>query len=254
MAICNRALHDVRDRVCQSVFGVDQSVSVTEGDSVTLQSDVTDIQSYYLTLWRFGDDGFTIARINRDKIIYSDISTFRDRMVLDDQTGSLTITNSRIKHSGLYKMEISNSIGTSVKKFHLTVFMRRLRTAPHFKAKRPVRDDCQYRLRSMSTTIHWKVTSRCTAHLDSPGYAERAERFNSFQCDRSLTLKWFIMGPTERKRRREHQKVNFMQISSDKRRAAVNRLKQLASQDYDTLWKRKDTSQKYVLNEAALHL
>ncbi|KAA0712028.1 hypothetical protein E1301_Tti012763 [Triplophysa tibetana] len=108
------------------VFGVDpdgvKSVSVMEGESVTLHSDVTDIQSYYLTLWRFGDDGFTIARINKDKIIYSDISTFRDRMVLDDQTGSLTITNSRIKHSGLYKMEISNSTGTSVKKFRLTVY------------------------------------------------------------------------------------------------------------------------------------
>ncbi|XP_056615446.1 uncharacterized protein LOC130430379 [Triplophysa dalaica] len=99
-----------------------KSVSVMEGESVTLHSDVTDIQSYYLTLWRFGDDGFTIARINRDKIIYSDIPAFRDRMVLDDQTGSLTITNSRIKHSGLYKMEISNSTGTSVKKFRLTVY------------------------------------------------------------------------------------------------------------------------------------
>ncbi|XP_056615443.1 uncharacterized protein LOC130430377 [Triplophysa dalaica] len=99
-----------------------KSVSVMEGDSVTLHSDVTDIQSYYLTLWRFGDDGFTIARINKDKIIYSDIPAFRDRMVLDDQTGSLTITNSRIKHSGLYKMEISNSTGTSVKKFRLRVY------------------------------------------------------------------------------------------------------------------------------------
>ncbi|XP_056615689.1 uncharacterized protein LOC130430568 isoform X2 [Triplophysa dalaica] len=104
------------------VFGVDQSVSVMEGDSVTLHSDVTDIQSYYMTLWRFGDDGFTIAQINKDKIIYSDIPAFTDRMVLNDQTGSLTITNSRIKHSGLYKMEISNSIGTSVKKFHLKVY------------------------------------------------------------------------------------------------------------------------------------
>ncbi|XP_056613995.1 uncharacterized protein LOC130429448 isoform X3 [Triplophysa dalaica] len=108
------------------VFGVDpdgvKSVSVMEGDSVTLHSDVTDIQSYYMTLWRFGDDGFTIARINKDKIIYSDIPSFRHRMVLDDQTGSLTITNSRIKHSGLYKMEISNSTGTSVKKFHLRVY------------------------------------------------------------------------------------------------------------------------------------
>ncbi|KAA0712034.1 hypothetical protein E1301_Tti012769 [Triplophysa tibetana] len=99
-----------------------KSVSVMEGESVTLHSDVTDIQSYYLTLWRFGDDGFTIARINKDKIIYSDIPAFRDRMVLNDQTGSLTITNSRIKHSGLYKMEISNSTGTSVKKFRLTVY------------------------------------------------------------------------------------------------------------------------------------
>ncbi|XP_056615391.1 uncharacterized protein LOC130430345 isoform X2 [Triplophysa dalaica] len=108
------------------VFGVVpdgvKSVSVMEGDSVTLHSDVTDIQSYYLTLWRFGDEGFTIARINRDKIIYSDIPAFRHRMVLDDQTGSLTITNSRIKHSGLYKMEISNSTGTSVKKFRLEVY------------------------------------------------------------------------------------------------------------------------------------
>lgn len=108
------------------MFGVDtdevKSVSGLEGDSVTLHTHITDIKSYYLTLWRFGDQGFTIARINKDKIIFSDIITFRDRMVLDDQTGSLTITNTRTKHSGLYKIETSNSTGTSVKKFRLTVY------------------------------------------------------------------------------------------------------------------------------------
>ncbi|KAI7791160.1 hypothetical protein IRJ41_011044 [Triplophysa rosa] len=106
------------------VFGADadEVKSVMEGDSVTLHTHLTHIQSYSLTLWRFGDEGVTIVRINRDKIIYSDIPAFRDRMVLDDQTGSLTITNSRPKHSGLYKIEINNSTGTSLKKFRLTVY------------------------------------------------------------------------------------------------------------------------------------
>ncbi len=78
----------------------DEVKSVMEGDSVTLNPDLTQIQGLDLLLWRFGDKGFTIAQIDEKEILYEDYEIFRDRLQLD-QTGSLTITNIRTNHSGL---------------------------------------------------------------------------------------------------------------------------------------------------------
>ncbi len=84
------------------------SVSVMEGDSVTLNTDVK-INQQEKIHWYFNDD-VRIAYINGD---LSDICTdvqckdgderFRDRLKLDHQTGSLTITNT---DSGVYKLQI----------------------------------------------------------------------------------------------------------------------------------------------------
>ncbi|XP_051741813.1 uncharacterized protein LOC127508157 isoform X2 [Ctenopharyngodon idella] len=92
-----------------------------EGDSVTLNPDLTQIQGINLILWRFGDTGFTIAQVEGNEISYDSDERFRDRLKLN-QTGSLTITNIRIKHSGLYKAEIIHNTGTSYRKFTVIVY------------------------------------------------------------------------------------------------------------------------------------
>ncbi|XP_052447182.1 uncharacterized protein LOC127988462 isoform X2 [Carassius gibelio] len=106
------------------VFGADEdkvkSVSVMEGDSVTLNPDLTQIQGINEILWRFGEKGSTIAQIDGNDITYKDVKVFKGRLKLD-QTGSLTITNVRINHSGRYKAEIRHKTGTSNKNFSVTV-------------------------------------------------------------------------------------------------------------------------------------
>ncbi|XP_073718308.1 obscurin-like [Misgurnus anguillicaudatus] len=84
-----------------------KSVSVMEGDSVTLQSYITKLQTDDLILWRFGPENSLIARINgvANKIsIYDDVldGRFRDRLQVNNQTGDLTITNITTQHTGLY--------------------------------------------------------------------------------------------------------------------------------------------------------
>ncbi|XP_052447226.1 uncharacterized protein LOC127988487 isoform X1 [Carassius gibelio] len=111
--------------IMYGVFGVEteevKSVSVMEGDSVTLNPDLSKIQGMVLLLWRFGDKGSTIAQIDGNDIIYEDYEVFRGRLQLH-QTGSLTITNVRTNHSGLYKAEVSHNTGTSYIMFRVTVY------------------------------------------------------------------------------------------------------------------------------------
>ncbi len=90
--------------VCSSgVFG--DSVSVMEGESVTLHTDVTEIHEDDDILWTFGAEKSLIAKIIIEKQILSTSDVpderFRDRLKLDDQTGSLTITNITTQHAGL---------------------------------------------------------------------------------------------------------------------------------------------------------
>ncbi|CAM4661729.1 unnamed protein product [Leuciscus chuanchicus] len=98
-------------------------VSVMEGDSVSLNSDLTEMKDYDLILWRFGDENTVIAEINvtADRItVYDDVldGRFRDRLKLDNQTGSLTIKNTRAEHTGDYKLQINSEI----KSIHLDVY------------------------------------------------------------------------------------------------------------------------------------
>ncbi|XP_067271619.1 uncharacterized protein [Pseudorasbora parva] len=105
------------------VFGAeaDEVKTVMEGDSVTLNTDLTQIKGINMILWRFGDKGSTIAQLNGDEISYPYLTEiFGGRLQLD-QTGSLTIRNMRIKHSGLYKLEINHNTGTTKMTFSVTV-------------------------------------------------------------------------------------------------------------------------------------
>ncbi|XP_058618084.1 hepatic and glial cell adhesion molecule-like [Onychostoma macrolepis] len=100
-----------------------ESVSVLEGDSVALDSGFTEMMDDDLILWRFGAENTLIAEINvmaGSITVYDDVldERFRDRLKLDDQTGSLIITNTRTEHTGLYKLQ-TNSVSKS---FSLTVY------------------------------------------------------------------------------------------------------------------------------------
>ncbi|XP_058616360.1 SLAM family member 9-like [Onychostoma macrolepis] len=102
-----------------------ESVSVLEGDSVALNSGFTEMMDDDLILWRFGAENTLIAQINvlaGSITVYKDVldERFRDRLKLDDQTGSLIITNTRTEHTGLYKL-LTNSVSKS---FSLTVYAR----------------------------------------------------------------------------------------------------------------------------------
>uniref|UniRef100_A0A673IUY5 Ig-like domain-containing protein n=1 Tax=Sinocyclocheilus rhinocerous TaxID=307959 RepID=A0A673IUY5_9TELE len=101
-------------------------MSVMEGDSVTLNTDVTEILEDDDILWKFGAEKSRIAEISREKQIFFTYDNvpdgiFRDRLKLDNQTGSLTIKNITSEHVGLYELQISGAKLTS-KTFSLSVY------------------------------------------------------------------------------------------------------------------------------------
>uniref|UniRef100_A0A8C2D1A7 Ig-like domain-containing protein n=1 Tax=Cyprinus carpio TaxID=7962 RepID=A0A8C2D1A7_CYPCA len=114
----------VTEAVYFSVFG--ESVSVMEGDSITLNTDVIEILEDDDILWKFGAEKSLIAEISREKQIFFKYDNvhdgiFRDRLKLDNQTGYLTITNLTTEHAGLYELQISGAKLTSKIFTHLPV-------------------------------------------------------------------------------------------------------------------------------------
>ncbi|XP_026091345.1 natural killer cell receptor 2B4-like isoform X2 [Carassius auratus] len=109
----------------EGVFGAAPDVmkSVTEGDSVTLNTDVTELQRDDQILWMFGPKETRIAEIYKLVIdMFNSHEIFGDRLKLDNQTGSLTIRNTRSTDSGLYKRQIRSNRGNSDKIFNVTVY------------------------------------------------------------------------------------------------------------------------------------
>ncbi|XP_073699674.1 uncharacterized protein [Garra rufa] len=96
-----------------------------EGDSVTLKLHVTEIREEDDVLWTFGTEKSLIAKIDKEaKTSFIDNGTdgrFRDRLNLNNQTGSLTITNITTEHAGVYQLEISGVTLTS-KTFNVSVY------------------------------------------------------------------------------------------------------------------------------------
>uniref|UniRef100_A0A8C1VLK5 Ig-like domain-containing protein n=1 Tax=Cyprinus carpio TaxID=7962 RepID=A0A8C1VLK5_CYPCA len=96
-----------------------------EGDSVILKTAETEIREEDDILWRFRGEKSLIAKINRQTKISSTYNgtdeRFRDRLKLDYQTGSLTITNITTEHAGLYELQISGVKLTS-KTFNVSVY------------------------------------------------------------------------------------------------------------------------------------
>ncbi|XP_050960601.1 SLAM family member 5-like [Labeo rohita] len=111
------------------VFGNSDAVKVvqvTEGDTVTLQTNVTQLLEKDLISWTFGDPKSCIAEINKEAgnfSIYDHVpdGRFRKRLKLDHQTGSLNITNSKTTDSGLYEMTIKSKKDNTYR-FSVTVY------------------------------------------------------------------------------------------------------------------------------------
>ncbi|XP_056614156.1 carcinoembryonic antigen-related cell adhesion molecule 7-like isoform X1 [Triplophysa dalaica] len=96
-----------------------------DGESVTLHTHLTHIQRRDQILWIFGAKGSRIAEIYKQSIdIEGGIEIFGDRLKLNGQTGSLTITNITITDSGLYKLHIIRDRETSYKRFNVTFYAR----------------------------------------------------------------------------------------------------------------------------------
>ncbi|KAA0711905.1 hypothetical protein E1301_Tti013507 [Triplophysa tibetana] len=89
-----------------------------EGETVTLESGVPNIERNDLTVWTFGDT--RIALMNRDTgkflLFDGENGMFRDKLHLNNQTGHLTITNIRTEHTGFYQLQIL-STGDYSRKF-----------------------------------------------------------------------------------------------------------------------------------------
>ncbi|XP_042605546.1 uncharacterized protein LOC122141674 [Cyprinus carpio] len=88
-----------------------ENVLVMEGDSATLHAGET--QAEDLKVWTFGPDETIIAR-------NSEIKMFKDRLLVDQSTGSLTIENITANFSGIYKLEIVKK--NLYKNFNVTVY------------------------------------------------------------------------------------------------------------------------------------
>ncbi len=100
-----------------------KSVSVTEGDSVTLNTDITEVQRDDQILWMFGPKATLIAEFYKQSIdMFSSDEIFGDRLQLDSFTGSLIIRNIRTTDSELYKLQILSNRGNSDKTFNITVY------------------------------------------------------------------------------------------------------------------------------------
>ncbi|XP_052394804.1 uncharacterized protein LOC127942852 [Carassius gibelio] len=108
------------------VFGAetDEIVSVMEGDSVTLHTNLTEVLNDDTILWLFGPKDSIISQITRKSDLTSFYVTederFRGRLQVDQQTGTLTIRKTRIKHAGQYKLSISRR-QTTIKIFNVAV-------------------------------------------------------------------------------------------------------------------------------------
>jgi len=94
---------------------------VMAGESVTLSTDILELEEDSKILWTHGDNDTCIAEINRatgkTSVYRGNDVRFKDRLQLDHQTGSLTIWNISIAHSDVYKLQISSCTGNKCKRF-----------------------------------------------------------------------------------------------------------------------------------------
>ncbi|XP_056614615.1 uncharacterized protein LOC130429819 [Triplophysa dalaica] len=95
-----------------------------EGHSVTLHTD-TQLHTHDVIEWMFGvqTPDEIIAEINREDNTKPFISErLKNHVEIDDQTGSLIITNITTQHTGRYQLEITRKPSSHIRHFNLTVY------------------------------------------------------------------------------------------------------------------------------------
>ncbi|ROL49268.1 CD48 antigen [Anabarilius grahami] len=119
MLLKKKNFPDLKD--CVFVADAVKSESVTEGESVSLNSSFTQIHRDEEINWKFGDILIAKVKKNKESKFYGENAEgrFRDRLKLD-QTGSLTIINSRTTDSGLYT--VISSERDTINTINLTVY------------------------------------------------------------------------------------------------------------------------------------
>ncbi|XP_056304171.1 uncharacterized protein LOC130216296 isoform X2 [Danio aesculapii] len=107
-------------------IGAAQFISLMEGDSVTLQTNLTEILNDDTIVWLFGPKETMICHIQRAKDFTSQYVTedveFSSRVQVEQKTGSITIRNTRVRHSGEYKLTVFRE-KTMTKIFNVTVLV-----------------------------------------------------------------------------------------------------------------------------------
>ncbi|CAM4660732.1 unnamed protein product [Leuciscus chuanchicus] len=151
-----------------------------EGDSVTLNTDLTEIHEDDEIVWKYGAENSLIAQISKAAGISSksdDVpdGRFRDRLKLDDQTGSLTITNTTTEHAGDYQLDI-NGVKITSKTFSVSVYA-------HLPTPNITRD-CSSS--SSSCSLLCSVLNVCDATLS--WYAGISVLSSISVCDLSISL------------------------------------------------------------------
>jgi len=107
------------------VFGTDavKTLEVMEGDSVSLSSQ-RELPERCVIVWKcgLGSSATPVVKMGI-KRSYTEYERFRGRLQLDNTTGSLTITNTRITDSELYALQISTSnSGTTEIKYRVIIY------------------------------------------------------------------------------------------------------------------------------------
>ncbi|KAK7136741.1 hypothetical protein R3I93_016945 [Phoxinus phoxinus] len=165
--VCLWRLVDVTDEV--------KSVSVMEGDSVTLNTDVTEEQKYVLIQWTFGSTRIAeVDRLTESNSTYDE--RFTDRLKLD-QTGSLTITNTRTTDSGLYKVSIISG-ETSYMSFNLTVYETPQSTSSSERSSSSnfFSSSCAVNNSTVAQTENNNITELSSGHIHCCGFTEAVIR------------------------------------------------------------------------------
>ncbi len=88
-------------------------ISVVEGYQFTLSPSHTEMIVNNVIQWRFVPPNALLAESNKQTnrtAVYDDVldGRFRDRLKLDNQTGSLTIRDIRTEHTGVFEVQNNN--------------------------------------------------------------------------------------------------------------------------------------------------